>query len=103
MFAGARAILQESKNPLFMRVAGGFRQNADLPNVKCSPGFPQLRGALLKKGMIYSPSHGVVDFTVPLFDEFMRRMMPSLAERERFIANYSAYFDVFAKIRYTWL
>ncbi len=45
-----------------------------------SPGFLQLRAALLKKGMIYSPSHGVIDFTVPLFDEFMRRMMPSSAE-----------------------
>ena len=63
-----------------MRAAGGFCQNADLQNVKCSPGFLQLRAALLKKGMIYGPSRGVVDFTVPLFDEFMRRMMPSLAE-----------------------
>ena len=63
-----------------MRVAGGFCQNAGLQNVKCSPGFLQLRAALLKKGMIYSPSRGVADFTVPLFDEFMRRMMPSSAE-----------------------
>lgn len=32
-----------------------------------------LRASLIKKGMIYSPSHGDMAFTVPLFDEFMRR------------------------------
>jgi hypothetical protein len=26
--------------------------------------------------MIYSPAHGDTAFTVPLFDEFMRRTMP---------------------------
>jgi hypothetical protein len=26
--------------------------------------------------MIWSPLHGDTDFTVPLFDEFMRRIMP---------------------------
>ena len=35
-----------------------------------------VRSGLIKKGMIYSPSHGVMAFTVPLFDEFMRRAMP---------------------------
>lgn len=34
-----------------------------------------LRDGLIKKGMIYSPSHGETEFTVPLFDEFMIRMM----------------------------
>lgn len=32
-----------------------------------------LRNGLIKKGMIYSPSHGDTAFTVPLFDEFMKR------------------------------
>lgn len=36
-----------------------------------------LRGGLIKKGMIYSPTHGDTAFTVPLFDQFMRRTMPS--------------------------
>ena len=36
-----------------------------------------LRNGLIKKGMIYSPSHGDTAFTVPLFDEFMRRSIPS--------------------------
>ena len=35
-----------------------------------------LRGGLIRKGMIYSPAHGDTAFTVPMFDEFMRRTMP---------------------------
>ncbi|HEY2752011.1 ATP-binding protein [Phenylobacterium sp.] len=35
-----------------------------------------IRNALIAKGMIYSPAHGDTAFTVPLFDEFMRRIMP---------------------------
>ncbi len=31
------------------------------------------RSALIKRGMVYSPSHGIVAFTVPLFNEFLRR------------------------------
>jgi len=34
------------------------------------------RNGLIRKGMIWSPSHGDTAFTVPLFDEFMRRIMP---------------------------
>jgi hypothetical protein len=34
------------------------------------------RSNLIGKGMIWSPSHGDTAFTVPLFDEFMRRVMP---------------------------
>jgi len=34
------------------------------------------RSNLMKKGMIFSPSYGYIDFTVPLFDEFMKRVMP---------------------------
>lgn len=35
-----------------------------------------VRASLIKKGMVFSPAHGVMAFTVPLFDEFMRRSMP---------------------------
>lgn len=35
------------------------------------------RSALIIKGMIYSPAHGDTAFTVPLFDEFMRRTYSS--------------------------
>ena len=34
------------------------------------------RNQLIAKGMIWSPSHGDTAFTVPLFDEFMHRIMP---------------------------
>ena len=33
------------------------------------------RSSLIKKGMIYSPSHGDNSFTVPLFDGYMKRVM----------------------------
>lgn len=36
-----------------------------------------LRNGLTKKGMIYSPAHGDTAFTVPLFDEFLKRIMPN--------------------------
>ena len=36
-----------------------------------------LRSGLIKKGMIYSPAHGDTAFTVPLFDQFMKRTMPN--------------------------
>jgi hypothetical protein len=31
------------------------------------------RSSLIRKGMIYSPSHGDTAFTVPMFDDFLRR------------------------------
>jgi len=36
------------------------------------------RGNLIRKGMIYAPQHGDTAFTVPLFDQYMRRVMPEL-------------------------
>ncbi len=35
-----------------------------------------VRNALIAKGMIYSPAHGDNAFTVPLFDGFIKRIMP---------------------------
>lgn len=35
-----------------------------------------IRDSLIKKGMIYSPTHGDAAFSVPLFGEFMMRVMP---------------------------
>lgn len=34
------------------------------------------RNKLISKGMIWSPNHGDTAFTVPMFDEFMHRIMP---------------------------
>lgn len=35
-----------------------------------------VRSSLIVKGMIWSPTHGDTAFTVPLFDEFMKRIIP---------------------------
>ena len=48
---------------------------ADKLGVKINTLGP-VRASLIKKGMVYSPSHGEMAFTVPLFDGFMRRAMP---------------------------
>ncbi len=41
-----------------------------------------VRNKLVTKGMIWSPGHGDTGFTVPLFDEFMHRVMPGETWRE---------------------
>lgn len=38
--------------------------------------FGPVRASLIAKGMIYTPGYGETDFTVPLFDAFMRRAIP---------------------------
>lgn len=40
------------------------------------------RSRLIAKGMVWSPSHGDTDFTVPLFDQFMRRIMADAEWRQ---------------------
>lgn len=41
-----------------------------------------VRAKLIEKGMIWSPSHGDTAFTVPMFDEFLKRIMPGDAWRD---------------------
>ena len=53
----------------------GTGQVAAALNVKTTSLGPR-RSALIQKGMIYSPAHGEMAFTVPLFDEFLVRAMP---------------------------
>lgn len=48
---------------------------AEMLDVKVTTVAPT-RSKLILKGMIYSPQHGETAFTVPLFDEYMRRVMP---------------------------
>jgi len=47
---------------------------ADALNLKISSIGPT-RANLIRKGMIYSPNYGEMAFSVPLFDEFMKRTM----------------------------
>jgi hypothetical protein len=51
---------------------------AETLRVKISSLGP-VRAKLIRKGMIYSPAHGDMAFTVPLFDEFMIRAIPTFA------------------------
>lgn len=53
---------------------------ADTLGVKVTSLGP-VRAKLIKKGMIYSPAHGEMAFTVPLFDEFMLRAVPTFERR----------------------
>ncbi len=44
--------------------------------------FATLRNHLINKGMIWSPNHGDTAFTVPLFDQYMKRIMPEFPSPE---------------------
>jgi hypothetical protein len=37
-----------------------------------------VRNSLISKGMIFSPAHGDTAFTVPLFDGFIKRVLPNI-------------------------
>lgn len=56
----------------------GPHRSGDIANGlgKPSTSLGPTRATLIGKGMIWSPSHGDTAFTVPMFDEFMRRIMP---------------------------
>lgn len=49
---------------------------AEILKVKVTSLGP-VRAKLINKGMIFSPAHGDLDFTVPLFDDFMIRAIPT--------------------------
>jgi len=57
----------------------GPHRSGDIATVFKKPtnSLGPLRASLITKGMIWSPNHGDTAFTVPLFDEFMKRIMPS--------------------------
>ena len=52
--------------------SGAIARVLDRPVTSLAP----TRSQVINKGMAWSPSHGDTAFTVPLFDEFMRRIMP---------------------------
>lgn len=43
-----------------------------------------LRAQLINKGMIYSPAHGDIAFTVPLFEEFLKREIPTYSAKDQY-------------------
>jgi hypothetical protein len=36
-----------------------------------------VRASLIRKGMIYSPEYGGIAYTVPMFADYMKRMLPA--------------------------
>jgi hypothetical protein len=58
----------------------GPHRSSDISDIlgKPSSAVAPIRARLITKGMVYSPSHGDTAFTVPLFDGFMKRIMPHL-------------------------
>ena len=66
------------------QLGSGAIRSGDIANclgVKVNSIGP-VRSKLIKKGMIYSPAYGDIAFTVPLFDEFMKRAMPHFIAKE---------------------
>ena len=55
-----------------------------------------IRAKLIGKGMIYSPSHGDLAFTVPLFDQFMLRAHPEFKRYPERKQGKSADNEIFA-------
>lgn len=56
----------------------GPHRSGDIAGIlnRSSQSLGPIRSSLIGKGMIWSPNHGDTAFTVPMFDEFMRRIMP---------------------------
>jgi AAA ATPase domain len=55
---------------------GPYRTGDVVKRLGTSSGTSAQRDSLIKKGLIYSPNFGLVDFTVPQFAPFMRRRYP---------------------------
>ena len=63
-----------------VEVGGEAQRSGDIAeclDVKATSIGP-LRSSLIRKGMIYSPAHGDNAFTVPLFDDFLKRQVRSV-------------------------
>lgn len=66
-----RALAELGANP---QRSGDVAEELGLDVQNAAP----IRNNLIKKGMIYSPKHGDTAFTVPLFEGFMKRIMPNV-------------------------
>jgi len=74
-----RLIPSEKKYVRALAEFGGKPQRSgDIANKlgKAVEQVAPLRAQLISKGMIYSPAHGDIAFTVPLFEEFLIREIP---------------------------
>jgi hypothetical protein len=64
-----RAMAELGKGP---HRSGDIAEKLGRPVQQVAP----TRANIISKGMIYAPGHGDTAFTVPKFDEYMRRVMP---------------------------
>ncbi len=57
------------------RLGPGPYRSADIADAlgETTQSLGPRRASIINKGMIYSPAHGDIAFTVPLFDQFLRR------------------------------
>lgn len=66
-------VLAMAKAPSLPAKSGDI---ADILNISVKKAAP-IRDELIKKGMVYSPAFGLTTFTVPKFDDFLRRRILS--------------------------
>lgn len=70
----------------YMRAMAGLgpgpHRSADIARrlIRDATQLAPVRNSLIRKGMLHSPTPGETAFTVPMFDAFMRRIMPACAE-----------------------
>lgn len=67
-----------------VHVGGEAQRSGDIAEklgVKATSIGP-LRSSLIRKGMIYSPAHGDNAFTVPLFDDFLKRQLKKMGSHQ---------------------
>ncbi|MDP6631695.1 MAG: ATP-binding protein [Kiritimatiellia bacterium] len=70
--------LEKSYLRAMAELGPGPHRSGDIADVlkRAVSSLAPTRAQLIAKGMIWSPSHGETAFTVPLFDDFMRRTIP---------------------------
>jgi len=56
------------------QLAGDVARLLNRSSQQCAP----TRSTLIEKGLLYTPGHGYAAFTVPNFDQFMKRSVPEL-------------------------
>ena len=62
------------------RLGSGPYRSSDVADAlgESSQSLGPRRAQIISKGMIYSPSHGDIDFTVPMFNDYLTRNLSSL-------------------------
>ena len=75
---GARRVCERRYLRAMSELGPGPHRSGDVAETldQQVPSLAPTRSNLIRKGMVWSPAHGDTAVPVPLFDEFMRRVMP---------------------------